>query len=58
MGKLYIHMNWVSTNLSVALQSIIKRSLYCFLVVVPVTGKTIYFRLVILTKLSIKQADI
>ena len=57
VGKLYIYINWVSINLLVALQLIIKRSLYCFLAVVPVIGKTIYFYLSILTELFIEQAD-
>jgi len=34
-----------------------ERLLYCFLVVIPIIGKTIYFRLFIFTESSIKQAD-
>ena len=58
VGKLYMYINWVFINLLVVLQLIIEWSLYCFLAVVPVIGKTIYFCLFILTKSSIKQADI
>ena len=39
-------------------QLIIKWLLYCFLAVVPIINKTIYFYLFIFTKLSIKQANI
>jgi len=48
----------VFINLLVAPQLIIERLLYYFLAVIPITGKTIYFRLFIFTKLFIKQADI
>ena len=58
VGRLYIYINWVSINLLVALQLIMEQSLYYFLAVVPIIGKTIYFYPSILTKLSIKQADI
>jgi len=54
VGRIYIRINRVSINLLVALQSIIERILYCFLVVVPIIGKTIYFYPFIFTKLSIK----
>ena len=36
-------------------QLIIEQLLYYFLIVVPIINKTIYFRLFIFTKLSIKQ---
>ena len=58
VSRLYMYTNWVSINLLVALQLIMEWSLYCFLVVVLIIGKTIYFYLFILTKLFIKQADI
>jgi len=35
-----------------------ERLLYCFLVVISIIGKTIYFYLFVFTKLSIKQANI
>jgi len=53
-----VRTNWVFINLLVALQLIIERLLYYFLVVVPTIGKTIYFRPFIFTELFIKQADI
>jgi len=53
-----MRINWVSINLLVAPQLIIKQVLYCFLAVVPSIGKTIYFCSSILIKLSIKQANI
>ena len=58
VGRLYICINWVSINLLVALQLIIEQSLYYFLAVIPVIGKTICFYLSILTKLFNKQANI
>jgi len=57
VGRLCMHTNWVFINLSVAPQSIIKQSLYYFLAVVLIIGKTICFYLSILTELSIKQVD-
>jgi len=53
-----VRINWVSINLLIAPQSIIEWVLYYFLAVVPSINKTIYFYSSILTKLSIKQADI
>jgi len=58
VGRLYICTNRIFINLLVALQLIIEWSLYCFLAVVPIIGKTIYFYLSIFTELFIKQADI
>ena len=49
-----MYTNWVSINLLIAPQLIIERLLYCFLAVVPIISKTIYFRPFIFTKLSIK----
>ena len=53
-----MYINWVSINLLIALQLIIKQLLYYFLTVVPIIGKTIYFYLFIFTELFIEQANI
>ena len=58
VSRLCVCTNWVSINLLVVLHLIIEQSLYYFLAVIPILGKTIYFHPSIPIKLFIKYADI